>query len=97
MNLELSKYNLVHIARMVCQDVTVCHLGWTSMATTDNTVNMIGTDNDGHDIGERFNPEIISIAAGTAMHWINNDDEQHKVKATPKLLVILRHLLKILI
>jgi len=43
---------------------------------TGNTVYM-GTDADGNDIGLRFSPDVLSVAAGTSVRWINNDEMDH--------------------
>jgi plastocyanin len=44
------------------------------MTTTDNTVNMINS---------AFIPEVILIAAGTSIHWVNADDIPHNVTSNP--------------
>jgi plastocyanin len=44
------------------------------MTSTDNTVKMENLS---------FVPEVISIAAGTSVHWVNVDDVAHNVTSNP--------------
>jgi plastocyanin len=47
------------------------------MAAIDNTVYM-GKKPDGTDIGHRFYAEVLTVAAGTTVHWNNTDyDDNH--------------------
>jgi plastocyanin len=37
----------------------------------------MGTNADGNDIGLNYSPSEVTIAAGTTVHWQNNDDMAH--------------------
>jgi len=51
------------------------------MTATDNTVKT--GDRNHPELGNVFIPEVLSVAAGTTVHWVNDDDEAHTVKSNP--------------